>query len=138
MEVTVRHLGGARFSAQARSHTLVCDQPVENSGTDSGMTPPELLLSSLATCAGYYAAEYIRTRSLAVGGLAVRVTAEKAQHPARLAGFRIEVQAPGLPEGHLAGLERSVKHCLVHNTLLDTPAIETVFETGAVQSERGA
>jgi uncharacterized OsmC-like protein len=131
MEVIVRHLGAVKFLAQARGHTLICDQPVENSGADSGMTPPELLLASLATCAGYYAAEYIRTRGLKAPGLEVRVTAEKALHPARLAAFRIEVKAPELPAEHLAGMERAVKHCLVHNTLLEAPRIEMVIETAA-------
>jgi organic hydroperoxide reductase OsmC/OhrA len=28
------------------------DQPVENGGHDEGMTPPELLLASLGSCAG--------------------------------------------------------------------------------------
>jgi uncharacterized OsmC-like protein len=101
---------------------------VENSGTDAGMSPPELLLASLGTCAMYYAVEYLRTRSLPVEGVAVRVTAEKAAKPARLGSFRIHLQAPRVGEQHIAGLERAVKHCLVHNTLLNTPAIETVIE----------
>jgi putative redox protein len=136
MEVTVQHLGAVKFSAQTRGHSIISDQPGENSGADTGMTPPELLLASLGTCAGFYAAEYLRTRSVAVTGLEVRVTAEKVPHPARLGQFRITVKAPGLPSEHLAGLERAVKHCLIHITLLNAPEIETVIET--VQSERGA
>ena len=42
------------------------------------MTPPEFMLASLGACAGYYAAEYLRARSLSTEGLEVRVTAEKA------------------------------------------------------------
>ena len=88
------------------------------------MTPPELMLASLASCAGYYAAEYMNTRGLPSKDLVVRVTAEKAAHPARLGSFRIEVLTPGLDEQHRTGVLRAVKACLIHNTLLSPPNIE--------------
>lgn len=126
MELTVRHLGGTKFEAEARGHRVICDQPRENGGNDEGMTPPEFLLASLATCAGYYAAEYLRTRSLAAGGLSVRIKAEKAAQPARLALFQIEISVPGLEDRHVIGVLRAVKACLIHNTLLSTPNIEVI------------
>lgn len=131
MEVLVKHLGNVKFSAAARGHHIVCDQPAENSGNDEGMTPPELLLASLGACAGFYAAQYLKTRSLSTEGLEVRVTAEKALHPARLGSFRITVRVPRLDPQHQEGVMRAVKLCLIHNTLLNTPAIETVLETAA-------
>lgn len=131
MEITVRHLGGVQFTAETRGHRIISDQPVENSGSDAGMTPPELLLASLGTCAGYYAAQYMKARSLAAEGLEIKVTAEKELKPARLDRFRIHVKAPGVDASHLAGLERAVKLCLIHNTLAHAPSIETVIETAA-------
>ena len=129
MEVIVHHLSGVKFEAAARGHRVVCDQPVENHGADSGMTPPEFMLASLGTCAGYYAAEYLRTRSLPTKGLEVRVTAEKATGPARLASFRVEVTVADLDPRHEAGILRAVKACLIHNTLTHAPAIEIALET---------
>jgi putative redox protein len=93
------------------------------------MTPPEFLLVSLGTCAGFYAAKYLETRSLAAEGLEVKVTAEKATQPARVGSFRIEVSVPGLDPAHEAGVLRAVKACLIHNTLLSAPAIQTVIRT---------
>ena len=97
---------------------MICDQPPENGGADQGMTPPEFLLVSLGTCAGFYAAQYLKTRNLPSAGLEVAVHAEKAQQPARLGQFRIEVVVPGLDPQHEAGVLRAVKACLIHNTLL--------------------
>jgi putative redox protein len=131
MEVLVKHLGNVKFSAAARGHQVICDQPAENSGEDKGMTPPEFLLASLGTCAGFYAAQYLKTRSLPMEGLEVLVTAEKALHPARLGSFRLTVRVPRLDPQHQEGVMRAVKLCLVHNTLVNTPAIETVLETVA-------
>ena len=84
MEVSVEHLGGVQFEIKARQHTIVCDQPPENSGYDEGMTPPELLLASLGSCAGFYAAMYLRKHKLSTEGTRVHVTAGKAKAPARL------------------------------------------------------
>jgi putative redox protein len=129
MEVTARFLGDSRFEVEARGHRVICDQPPENGGSDAGMTPPEFLLSALATCAAYYAAEYLKARKLPAEELRVRVCAEKVQRPARLASFRIEVLAPGLDERHQAGVLRAAKTCLIHNTLLGQPSIEIVVNT---------
>lgn len=129
MEVVAEHLGGAQFEVLARGHRVLCDQPIENNGSDSGMSPPEFLLASLATCAAYYAAEYLKARKLPEQGLKVRVTAEKMLHPAKLASFHIEVSTAELDSRHQAGIMRAVKSCLVHNTLLAGSHMETTLST---------
>lgn len=124
MEVQVEHLGGAQFEIRARQHTIACDQPAENGGFDEGMTPPELLLASLGSCAGFYAAQYLRKHKLATEGTIVSVAADKALDPARLDNFRIALEIPGeLSQQDLAGVEEAVRHCLIHNTLLHPPKI---------------
>jgi len=127
MEIEVIHKGDVKFEAVARGHRVVCDQPLSNGGADSGMTPPEFLLVSLGTCAGFYAAQYLKTRSLPADGLRIKVAAEKAAQPARLGSFRIEVTAPNLDPQHQAGILRAVKACLIHNTLLNAPSIDIVL-----------
>jgi uncharacterized OsmC-like protein len=129
LEINVEHLGEVQFEIQTRGHKLICDQPAEAGGFDEGMTPPEFLLASLGSCAGYYAADYLKRQKLAVAGTRVRVTAEKVTGPARLDRFRISVEAPvPLTEKQQEGLHRAVEHCLVHNTLLHPPKIEIVLE----------
>jgi len=94
MEVTVEHLGALQFEIKARQHTILSDQPTENGGHDEGMTPPELLLASLASCAAFYSAQYLRKYKLATEGTRVHVTAEKLKDPARVDNFRIEIESP--------------------------------------------
>jgi len=129
MEITATYIQGARFDITARGHQIICDQPTENGGADSGLSPPELLLASLASCAGYYASQYLGTRGLSREGLQVRVTAEKGMRPVRLISFRIEVQVAELSDSHREGTLRAVKTCLIHNTLAGGSSIEIVIVT---------
>ena len=129
MEVTVEHLGSVQFEIHARQHTIVCDQPEVGGGFDEGMTPPELMLASLGSCVGYYAAQYLRKKGLASEGTHVRVTAGKATGPARLEHFTIEIRVPALVgDDHRKGVEEAAHHCLIHNTLLNPPKITIEVE----------
>jgi uncharacterized OsmC-like protein len=130
MEIIVNYRGGVQFEASARGHQVLCDQPLDNGGADAGMSPPEFLLASLGTCAAFYAAQYLRARSLPADGLQVRVSAEKAMGPARLDAFHIDVRVPGLEgDKHREGVLRAAKSCLIHNTLLQPPAIQITLNT---------
>ena len=130
MEVKITHLDKVKFAIHSRSHSIICDQPTENGGEDSGMTPPELLLASLGSCAAFYAVQYLKTRNLAETGVEVTVTAEKLKQPTRVGNFRVHVVCPvSLTEEQTGGLMRSVHHCLVHNTLLTPPEIAIELTT---------
>lgn len=131
MDVKITQVDRFKFSVKARSHSIVCDQPVENGGEDAGMTPPELLLASLGACAEFYAVQYLRTRKIDDRGVEVTVTAEKLLQPARLGNFQIRVTCPvELSAEQTEGLRRSVHHCLIHNTLLSQPNIEIELAVG--------
>jgi len=93
------------------------------------MTPPEFLLASLGSCAAFYAAEYLRSRKLALTGVRVSVTAEKLTAPARLDNFRISVVSPvSLTDEQRQAMMRAVHHCLVRNTLVNSPQIAIELE----------
>jgi len=136
MEVTVEHLGAVQFEIKARQHTIACDQPPENGGFDEGMTPPELLLAALGSCAGFYAAQYLRKHKLAGEGTRVRVSAEKLKNPARMDNFNIEVEMPvELDDQHRKGVEQAIHHCLIHNTLLHPPQMAVQVKSAALAKQ---
>jgi putative redox protein len=133
MEVTVQHLGSVQFEIKARNHAIVSDQPTEAGGFDEGMTPPELLLASLGSCAAYYAVDYLKRNKLLVDGTKVTIRAEKMKgvtpgvpyRGARIDNFVVEIHAPReLTAEQRHGLEDAVHRCIVHNTLMQPPKIE--------------
>jgi uncharacterized OsmC-like protein len=124
MQVKVEQLENVKFAIHARHHTVICDQPADNGGSDEGMTPPELLLASLGSCAVFYAVQYLKARNLASVGVEVTVEAEKLKCPARLGNFTIDVHCPvPLTEEQQQALVRSVHSCLIHNTMMSVPDI---------------
>jgi uncharacterized OsmC-like protein len=138
MEVKITHLDQVKFVIQSRSHTILCDQPADNGGEDSGMTPPELLLASLGSCAAFYAVQHLKTRNLDDRGVEVTVTAEKLKQPARLGNFHVQVVcAASLTEDQTEALMHSVHHCLVHNTLLTPPEIDVELVTAIIAVAHG-
>jgi uncharacterized OsmC-like protein len=134
MQVKVSQVEGVKFNIQARSHIITCDQPADNNGTDCGMTPPELLLASLGSCAAFYAVQYLKSRKLAENGVEVTVDADKLTQPGRLGNFRIHVECPvPLTEEQTEAMHRAVHHCTIHNTLLSMPEIKIEIAVGALQ-----
>jgi uncharacterized OsmC-like protein len=133
MDITVEHLGAVQFEIKTRTHSIVSDQPAENGGFDEGMTPPELLLASLGSCAGYYAAQYMRKMKLATEGTRIHVTCDKVKNPvARMDNFVIQIDSPvDLTKEQRKGVEDAVEHCLVHNTLVHPPKITLKIEEPA-------
>jgi putative redox protein len=115
---------GLRFSAEVRGHRVVTDQPEQSGGSDSAATPLELLGVSLGSCIALYAHQFCATRGLPHEGLAVEVRTESARGPYRIARFDVKVILPEqVPEEYRPALERAVKACPVHNTLMHPPEI---------------
>lgn len=141
MQIQVTQLDGVGFAISTRNHTVISDQPEDNGGHDTGMTPPELLLASLGSCAAFYAFQYLKTRKLADSGVEVSVTAEKLKQPSRMGNFQIEVTCPvSLSEEQTQGMLRSVHQCLVHNTRIaardSDPSDDEGGDTGSVVALR--
>jgi putative redox protein len=129
MEVRIRHGKDKQSEAFARIHRVVCDQPFDEGGGDSGMMPSELMLSALGCCAMHHAAEYLRARRLALGDIELRVSATKGGRPLRLVKIGIEVDAPGLTTRAREGLIKAIEACLLRRTLADSPELKVSMAT---------
>ncbi|GAA3828901.1 hypothetical protein GCM10022226_57200 [Sphaerisporangium flaviroseum] len=117
--------GGDRFSIKIRDHTIRVDQPMDFGGGDTGPTPVELLVGSLAACVAHYAERYLHRCQLPAG---VMVTAdyEMGLRPAHVSRIELVVQAPGIPEGLRESFCNVIQHSAVQNSLRLPP--ETTYE----------
>jgi putative redox protein len=134
MEVRIRHGKGQQSEAFARFHRVVCDQPFNEGGSDTGMTPPELMLSALGCCAMHYATQYLRTRHLPFDSTELRISAVKGGQPARLTEIGIEVDVPALSARARNGLMKAIDACLLKRTLADPPKLTVTLVPLAIES----
>ncbi len=104
---------------------MVADQPLEDGGTDAGMSPLELFVGSLASCVGYFVARFCARRGLAADGFTVEAEWELAEGPHRVGAMRLTVRLPGAltPEDQVR-LLKVARGCTVHQSLAVPPAVE--------------
>ncbi len=65
---------GFQVTIRADGHQLVADEPVGVGGEDTGPTPYDLLLGSLAACTCMTVAMYCQRKGWALDGISVRYT----------------------------------------------------------------
>ena len=121
--------GGARFTVACRSHEITIDQPVDNGGEDAGMTPPEILAGSMASCIGFYVARYCQQANIDTTGLSVSCDWNVGGEPRHMEKFDIDIHLPAMPENRRKAIERVAKGCLIHATLGQHPEINIALNS---------
>ncbi|MCF7821117.1 MAG: OsmC family protein [Mariprofundaceae bacterium] len=104
-----------------RGHQVCADQPTDNGGNDSAMTPPELFAASLTACIGHYVAVYCNQAGISTDGLQICCDWDTADKPKRIGEVAIRVTLPGMPESRRKAVERVASSCLLHATLEHPP-----------------
>jgi uncharacterized OsmC-like protein len=122
------HRGGDRFDINVRGHVIRTDQPAGDGGEDTGPTPTELFVASLAGCVAFYARRYLDRHNLPTEGLAVEADFRMGSRPARVARIDVHLTIPaGVPAERREALLAVASHCTVHNSLTTVPEISVDF-----------
>jgi len=116
--------GGAKFTVACRNHEITIDQPEDNGGENAGMTPPEIMAGSMASCIGFYVARYCQQAKIDATGLFVSCDWQVGGEPRHMESFDISINLPALPENRKKAVERVAKGCLIHATLGQNPEIK--------------
>ena len=72
-KVTAKKVGDLEVSVDARGHKVTLDEPVAQGGTDKGMNPFELLLSSIAACQTVSTSIYAESMGIKIDEMSVEV-----------------------------------------------------------------
>lgn len=118
---------GFRVEVKIRGHKIVSDLTQDKGGQDSGPTPPELLLGSLAACSAIFARMFAQREGLS-GPVEVQAEAELADQPMVIRDFRVRVHIPGLPPEKRPKAQAFVEHCVVSQTLCAANTVDLVVE----------
>ena len=119
--VEVVNDGDSIFKARSRDYEFIIDIK------GKGITPPDTLLASLASCVGVYIRKYAEGANILLDRFMVTAEAEFSQEPP--VGFRairvcVDLKGAQLDETKRESLLRFIKNCPVHNTLQGNPVIE--------------
>jgi putative redox protein len=130
VEVTAYWSGGYRCRVPVRQFELLADEPEEVAGgTDTGPTPTELLLASLASCFVMALAHVAGRRRVELPP-DLAVTAVGDYDGPRFGALRVEVRSSHPREQLEPLLERAATLCHVSNTLRGAPAVEYLIVPG--------
>ena len=116
--VNLSQVDEATTAAQIRGHAVDIDRPEAKGGHDKGAMGGELLLASLGGCFNSNLLAAIRARDLDIDDIAIKVSGELAEAPARFASIDMVVKSS---YGDRETLEKLVtmseRACIVANTL---------------------
>ena len=121
----IKYIGGMKFEAKNRSHSVIIDQPQTSGGEDRGLTPPELFIDSLGSCIGVYVLGFCKNTGLNPDGMKIILDWEKgADKPARIQKISAKIELPNADPGpRRQALLKVAEACLIHETIKHQPEI---------------
>ncbi len=116
--VNLNQVDDATTAAKIRQHAIDIDRPTAKGGRDKGAMGGELLLASLGGCFNSNLLAAIRARELDISDVAIVVSGELAEAPARFASINMVVKSAYEDRETLVKLVKmSERACIVANTL---------------------
>lgn len=125
MSLTITFKGGTKFTIGSGRHRVVTDQPIEDGGTDEGMSPVELFIGSLAGCVGYFVARYCARHAISAEGFTIETDWSIAEQPHRVGSVEMRLHLPTtLTPAQEERLLKVAHGCTVHQSLAVPPNVK--------------
>ena len=132
MRLTATYHGGTRYDITNGKHRIITDQPVDDGGTDAGMSPVELFVGSVASCVAYFVGQFCARHHISRDRLAVDADWEIAERPHRVGRIDITIHLPHPLPSELEERLLKVAHgCTVHQSIAGAPNIEITLNLSA-------
>lgn len=124
MSVTVKYLTGKMFAAKCGNRHILIDQPKEKGGFNSGLTPTEHFVISMASCVATYVQSYCETSGLDCHGMSVDATWEMETKPTRITKIDLSIRLPKADIGKKkSAVLRTADKCAIKRALKEPPEI---------------
>lgn len=124
-EINITFPGNLKVEANIGEFTIPTDQPEKSGGDDTAPSPFVLFASSIATCAGYFALKFCRTRELDTAGMQLNLKYAWDKEQKRYPKFFIELTLPdNFPEKYHTAILKSMDQCVVKQHILNPPEFE--------------
>ena len=124
-EIEVTFPENLKVKAKINDYVLTTDQPEKSGGDGSGPSPFELFTASIATCAGYFALKFCRTRDLETAGMRLKMSYEWDKEQKRYPIMAVELELPErFPEKYRGAIIKAMNQCVVKQHIQQPPEFE--------------
>lgn len=131
MDMEVHFPGNRRVNARYKGFTVETDQPVQADGDGTALSPFDLFMVSIGTCAGFYALSFLQRRGLPTEGAGVVLRQDRDPETHLVSKISLEIKLPGgFPEKYRDAIVRAVEGCTVKRHLDTPPEFETYTTRG--------
>lgn len=122
MSIQISFPGGVQVAAQIGDFEVLTDQPVTSGGQGLAPSPYDFFLSSIGTCAGYYALQFCRQRDLPTEGMGLTLDIERDPETRALLKVKLDIRLPeSFPEKYQRAIIRATEQCSVKKALSVPP-----------------
>ncbi|HOH84666.1 MAG TPA: OsmC family protein [Bacteroidales bacterium] len=126
MEIKVTFDGNKKVNAIVRNHIVKTDQPINGGGEDTAVSPYELFLASLATCAGIYVKGFCDNRNIPAENITLTQNHE-FNEKGLLKKVELTINVPkDFPEKYVDSLIHVASLCKVKQQLMSPPELSVV------------
>ncbi len=127
--IKVSFPGRTKVTANFENFEVATDQPINEGGMGSAPEPYMLFLSSIVTCAGFYAQSFCRQREISTEGMTMTLDIERNQETRRLEKVKMAIQLPPeFPTKYQKAIIRAAGMCSVKKAIADPPEFEVITE----------
>lgn len=117
--------GGKAVTATIGERSIPTDQSVLSGGEGKAPEPFALFLSSIVTCAGFYALSFCEQRGISAEALGLEMICRRHTSEPRYDRFTIELTVPEeFPDKYRKGIQRAMDLCAVKKHIVNPPEFE--------------
>src|SRR3990172_148464 len=125
MDMEITFAGNKRVGAEYKGFRIETDQPVEAGGDGTALSPFDLFLVSLGTCAGFFVLQFMQQRNLSTDDARVIMSTERDPETRLISKIKIDIKLPAdFPEKYKAAVIRAGELCTVKRHLEQPPTFE--------------
>ena len=113
-----------KVAINSEGHTIIADEPLSNNGGDAGMSPEQLLLSSLGACIAITLRMYSSRKEWNVGSISINLSLQTANG---LTAISKKISySENITQEQKERLEQISKNCPISKILLGEIKINTL------------
>jgi putative redox protein len=127
MEMNVVLGENQKVIASYKGFQVITDQPTKAGGDNSALSPFDLFLVSIGTCAGWFAKSYCQSRNISEEG--IKITQKTQFNPEKRLHEQIiiEIHLPdNFPDSHREPLIKAVSACTVKKHMMNMPEFSII------------